>query len=162
MYYLIIPAAFDTVNHRLLLDRLRIRYGLQGIVQAWICSYLDQRTQYVSVNNVKSKTSKVQRGVPQGSVLGPLLFSLYVSPIEDLIKSHGIEAMFYADDTQIYVIMNAGNKTTSIKTLEACAKDIKLWSTYNDLVMNDSKTEVVHIFSSFARQQPDLPSIFNW
>jgi len=60
--------------------------------------------------------------------------------------------MFYADDTQVYVIINAGNRATSVETLEACANDIKLWSTYNDLVMNDSKTEVVHIFSSFARQ----------
>lgn len=84
-----------------------------------------------------------------------MFFSLYVSPIEDLIKSHGIQAMFYADDTQIYVIKSAGKRTTSIKT---CTKDIKLWSTYNDLVMHDYKTEVVHIFFSFASQQPDHPS----
>jgi len=70
-----------------------------------------------------------------------------------ILLNHTEMKQFYADDTQVYVIMNAGNRASCVETLEACANDIKLWSTHNDLVMNDSKTDVVHIFVQLCSSQ---------
>jgi hypothetical protein len=88
----------------------------------------------------------MKRGVPQGSVLGPMLLTLYVCPIEDIVRSFDIDAMFHADDTQIYVILNTTNRSTAIDKLESCAGAIKTCSEENKRVMNDSKAEVVHCF----------------
>ena len=100
-------AAFDTVNHSILLHRLEHRFGISGTVLCWLKSYLNDRSQYVKVDGFDSSSISLNYGVPQGSVLGPLLFTLYVSPIEDIIKHHSLDAMFYADDTQIYIALNA-------------------------------------------------------
>ena len=97
-------AAFDTVNHAILLHRLEHRFGISGTVLCWLKSYLCDRSQYITVEGCDSSSTPLSHGVPQESVLGPLLFTLYVSPIEDIIKSYGLNAMFYADDTQIYVV----------------------------------------------------------
>ena len=100
-------AAFDTVNHSILLHRLEHRFGISGTVLCWLKSYLNDRSQYVKVDGFDSSSISLNCGVPQGSVLGPLLFTLYVSPIEYIIKHHGLDAIFYADDTQIYIALNA-------------------------------------------------------
>ena len=86
-------------------------------------------------------------GVPQGSVIGPLSFTLYSSPLENIIDAHGIGKMIYADDTQIYVILNDKDKAASISKLELCIKDIKSWSISNHLKLNEEKTKVLHISS---------------
>lgn len=101
---------------------------------------------YVKVDGFDSSSISLNYGVPQGSVLGPLLFTLYVSPIEDIIKYHGLDAMFYADDTQIYIALNAKYRSADLQRLEKCAADIKSWSVENFLILNDSKTEILHFF----------------
>ena len=121
-------AAFDTVNHAILLHRLEYRFGISGTVLNWLKSYLNDRSQYVTVKGCDSSSTPLCHGVPQGSVLGPLLFTLYVSPIEDIIKLHGLDAMFYADDTQIYVVLNPKEQAADLQKLEACANDLKSWS----------------------------------
>lgn len=152
-------AAFDTVNHSILLHRLKNRFGISGTVLCWLKSYLSNRTQYISVNGSNSPSTSLSHGVPQGSVLGPLLFTLYVSPIEDIIKHHGLDAMFYADDTQIYVTLNPKERSTDLQRLEKCADDIKSWSEENFLVLNESKTEILHVFSNFSRNVPSSPEV---
>ena len=101
-----------------MLTRLDQRFGISGNAWKWLASYLEDRTQFVSVNNLNSTTSTVKYGVPQGSVLGPLLFSLYVAALKDIFKAHGINLMVYADDTQLYLVVKPDDRTSPIDKLE--------------------------------------------
>ena len=94
--------AFDIWYQAMLLRRLRLRYGLEGKALDLIVSYLQGRTQRVVIGEQSSSSSMLKSGVPQGSVLGPLLFSLYVQPIDDIIRAHGLFYHQYADDIQLY------------------------------------------------------------
>ena len=96
-------AAFDTLDHTVLLQRLAKDYSITGTVLQWIESYLQDRTQKVIINGTCSAPSILSCGVPQGSVIGPLLFLLYTGPLAKIITSHqGVNYAMYADDTQIY------------------------------------------------------------
>ena len=75
------------------------------------------------------------------------------------IKLHGLDAMFYADATQIYIALNTKERSTGLQRLEKCAADIKSWSVKNFLILNDSKTEILHVFSSFSRNLPSTPEV---
>ena len=101
-----LSAAFDTVDHSILSSRLSSRFGIKGTVLAWLRSYLTSRKQFIDVNKCKSSQRLLERGVQQGSVLGPLLYLLYTSPLADIIKRYNLEYHFYADDTQLYVAFN--------------------------------------------------------
>ena len=100
-----LSAAFDTVNHDLLLTRLEKRFGITGTVLTWFKSYLCSRAQFVSINQSHSTIAKRELlvGVPQGSVLGPLLYLLCTAPISDVITSCHLCYHLYADDTQPYL-----------------------------------------------------------
>ena len=92
-------AAFDTVNHRLILKRLKERRGVVGDVLKWFESYLTDRSQTVNVKNATSKKMPLSSGVPQCSVLGPLLFLVYTLPLGDIMRKKGLQFHIYADDT---------------------------------------------------------------
>ena len=96
-------AAFDTVDHKLLIARLSNRFEIKGQALKWFESYLYDRKQFVIINNVKSNTKPLQCGVPQRSVLGPILYLLYTAPIGDIIQRHGLQYHLYADDIQLYL-----------------------------------------------------------
>ena len=102
--------AFDTVDHQILLNQLQFRYGMSGSVLAWFESYLSKRYQITCINRTRSSPKILRSGVPQGSVLGPLLFALYISPIEDIINAHGLHSASYADDNQVYISVRQSNK----------------------------------------------------
>jgi len=140
-----LSAAFDTVDHSILIERLRSVFGFSGTAISWMQSYLCSRTQYVKVGMEQSVASPVTVGVPQGSVLGPFLFSVYVSPITDIITSYGVKYHQYADDTQLYTAVRTGADTKSISDLEACSCAVRDWLARNGMLLNPEKSEVLLI-----------------
>ena len=101
-----ISAAFDTLDHERLLQRTTGVFGLTGHVREWLRSCMSGRTTYVSVVGARSNTTNCTTGVPQGSVLGPLLFSLFTRLVGHLIASYGVSYHQYADDAQLYTVIN--------------------------------------------------------
>ena len=97
-----ISVPFDTVDYKLLLTGLSRRFGIKGKVSNWLESYLHDRKQCVVIDGVKSNTKDLQYGVPEGSVLDPVLYALYTFPLGDIIKCQGLGYYSYTDDTQLY------------------------------------------------------------
>ena len=124
MVLLDLSAAFDTVDHLVLLSRLHHRFNICGSVLNWLQSYLKGWTTRVSINGHFSDHISVDFGVPQGSVLGPLLFSAYTTPIGDIIRKHGISYHIYADDCQLYASFNPRNSDDMDNTLEKISRCI--------------------------------------
>ncbi|KAL9978237.1 hypothetical protein ACROYT_G015732 [Oculina patagonica] len=149
-----LSAAFDTLDHEILINRLSTQYGFTGTVLDWFRSYLNDRSQKVVIGNTESKPQPLTSGVPQGSVLGPLLFSLYFGPLQDVIKAHGLDCMMYADDSQLYIILNPAARQPALLNLELCINDIQAFFLTNKLVCNPTKTEVLHLTSRFTRHPP--------
>ena len=141
-------AAFDTVDHNVLLRRLSERFGIREQAIRWVESYLTNRKQFVTVSGTKSAEQEIECNVPQGSVLGPGLFSDYNSPVGDIFRKHGVEYHLYADDTQVYLSFAPGSEADALKRLENCLQDIRVWMAHNYLKLNDSKTDFMIIGSA--------------
>lgn len=141
--FLDLKRAFETVDREILLDKL-YQYGMRGMVLKWLKSYLNNRTQKVKFNNQCSKSIITEYGVPQGSVLGPLLFSLYINDIIQICPKECTIKMF-ADDTIIYV---KGGGSAEIETrLNEVLHIIEKWMNNNGLKMNATKTKYMLIKS---------------
>jgi len=151
-----LSAAFDTVDHYILLRRLDVSYGLRGSVHHWFTSYLTGRTQYVRCGSVsRSAPTPVRFGVPQGSVLGPILFLLYTADVIQLVQNSGLTPHLYADDTQAYGFCRPGAAALLQDRVSACVADVAVWMRSNRLQLNAAKTEVIWFAS--ARRQHQLP-----
>ena len=98
-----LSAAFDTINTRGVIDTLHQQIGVTGVPLTWFESYLSKRSQRIRIGGTTSRPATLSRGVPQGSVLGPVLFTSYTIPISSICKKHGVYYHIYADDTQLYV-----------------------------------------------------------
>ena len=141
-----LTAAFDTVNHQILLHRLEHRVGVTDKALQWFKSYLSDRNQHVRVRGHSSSSFPLGCGVPQGSVLGPVLFTLYTTPLGDVVRKHGVDFHLYADDTQIYMTLDPGHIATqeaAIRKLQRCVESISVWMTDNKLKLNQDKSEVL-------------------
>jgi hypothetical protein len=143
-----LSAAFDTVNHHILLQRLSERYGITGNAHAWLRSYLTGRKQFITIKGERSQVQDKHCDVPQGSVLGPNLYEDYTaSSLGDIFRRHGVKFHIYADDTQIYLPFLPENEIVALAKLESCLIDVRQWMATNWLQLNDSKTEFI-IFGS--------------
>ena len=154
-----LSAAFDTIDHSTLLRCLRIWFGVGGSVLKWSTSYLTDRYQSIKIGSTLSDVCKLLFGVPQGSVLGPLLFSLYTTPLSLIISKHkGINFHFYADDSQVYIHLSQRNASAAFEKLNRCLDDVKEWMSTSKLKLNTDKTEFI-IFGS-KRQRDKLKACF--
>ena len=143
-----LSAAFDTVDHSILLDQLHSSFGISGPVLSWFSSYLNNRSQFISVNGATSKHFDLQYGVPQGSCLGPLLFVIYASKLFSVLEHHLPDVHAYADDTQLYISFkpdSSAEQSKALTALENCIDDIKRWMPADKLKLNDDKTEFIII-----------------
>ena len=148
-----LTAAFDTVDHELLLRRLECQSGLRGIPLMWFRSYLLGRTYRVIYAGSTSSTIYIVCSVPQGSVLGPLLFILYVADLADIVDRHGVSLHSFADDTQLYLHCHRDDTTMAVARLKECIADISHWMSANRLKLNTDKTELLWTGSRYNISQ---------
>ena len=141
--------AFDTVNHEILIAKLSA-YGVKGIPNMWFASYLSNRKQYVSINDMDFSIQKVNHGVPQGSILGPLLFTLYINDLHNCIRS--CSTFHFADDTNLLYIPRKCNNRC-IRRINNDLKSLTHWLLANKISLNIAKTEVVF----FRKKSTILP-----
>ena len=154
-----LSAACDAIDHKLLFQRLQHRYDICGTALNWFRSYLSNRTQSVRIQDTDSSAKTLLYGVPQGSVLGPLLFLLFFAPLEDVIRAHGLDAMMYADNTQLYITISSfDQRPIALSKMDLWINDIMIWCTINGLTCNLDKTEIVHFTSRFSNSEviPDI------
>ena len=143
-----LSAAFDTVNHSILLHRLSECYGIKGNAHAWLKSYLTGRKQFITIKGERSTEQEKHCDVPQGSVLGPNLYEDYTTAsLGDIFRKHGVLFHIYADDSQIYLPFSPGEEEVVFQKLEACFDEVRQWMATNWLQLNDGKTEFL-IFGS--------------
>ena len=150
-----LSAAFDTIDRSTLLSCLRSWFGISGFLLKWFTSYLTDHYQSIKIGSTLSDVCKLLFGVPQGSVLGPLLFSLYTTPpppppppLSLIISKHkGLKFHFYADDSQVYVHLSHKNASAAFEQLNRCLDDVKQWMSTSKLKLNPDKTEFI-IFGS--------------
>ena len=140
-----LTAAFDTIDHAIQLSKLTHNCGVTGAALKWFTPYFSGRQQPVCIDSDKPSPTPVPFGVPQGSLLGPLLFTAYISPLGDIIKKFGMDYHLYADDAQLYVSFCPGgdDQLNAIDRLCSCLGEIGKWSPANLLKLNDEKTDVV-------------------
>ncbi len=143
-----LKAAFDTIDHSVLISRLEHWVGIQGNVLKWFQSYFNNRRFSVSAGEFTSDAAPLTCGVLQGSILAPILFSLYMLPLGLIFRKHGVSFHCYADDTQIYRPLESNNK--GLNALQVCLADVKAWMSLNFLHLNEGKTEIIVFESSDA------------
>ena len=136
LLFMDLSVAFDTVDHAILISRLKTKFGITGTVLKIILSYLTDRVFYVVTDKAKSKGRSMKYGVSQGSILGPTLVILYMQDLEMIAREH-----MFADDTQTYIAFKAEQSDLTVPLLETCLMYIKKWMQ----VTTSGYTEKVYI-----------------
>ena len=155
-----LSAAFYTIDHAKLIT-LDTYCGLKGDpLKCFFLSYLKGRVQSVLIGSIFSREQNLLFGVPQGSVLGPVLFTIYTTPLGRIIQRHGLTYHLYADDTQLYMAFKPSDMTSkcdAISRIEACVADIRIWMNDNFLKLYDDKTELLITTLKELSKISDIP-----
>ena len=151
-----LSSAFDTIEHEVLLTRLEHTFGITDKALAWLRSYLSERHQNVVVDSTMSADYVLQCGVPQGSVLGPVLYCMYTRPVCDTVARHSMQYHCYADDIQIYATVGRDQCiAAAFLKIEACVVEVADWMVRNQLKLNKDKSQAI-IFHT-VKQSPHVP-----
>ena len=138
-----LTAAFDTTDHSILLSRLTDRLGVTGAALEWFRSYLSGQQQLIRIGSYKSFLIPVLFGVPQGSVLGPLLFTAYIMPLGDIIRMAWTTSYMQTTCNFMFICPGGDDQLIAIERLCSCLEEIREWSHTNLLKLNDQRTDVV-------------------
>ena len=138
-----LSAAFDTIDHDILLSRLCNVYGITGNAVDWFRSYLTGRIQRVVIENAVFGDQELGFGVQQGSVLGPKIYCMYTKPVSDIIQRYGLSHHSYADDTQLYMKMDHSNNNwrDGLARIQLCVSEIREWMNQNMLKLRLQTTQ---------------------
>ena len=155
LLFLDLKKAFNTVNHEILINKMD-HYGIRGTAKTLFTYFLTKRNQYVSINNASSKTKPINCGVPQGSVLGPLLFTLYIN---DICKSTSCDPRLFADDTCL-ILQDKHLSALSTK-INNELNAINKWIVANKLTLNLSKSNIIIVNSTCDKKDRNLSHYLN-
>ena len=153
-----LSAAFDTVNHQLLIKTLQ-QLGIRGTMLHWFSTYRLGRLQRIKVNGVTSQPKLLDCGVLRGSVLGPILFTIYTASLGQLLRQLDVQYHLYADDSQLWVIFKPPELDTAIGQIEKYIVSVQKWMLTHELKMNDDKTEYLVISSKSIARSIVSPSL---
>ena len=148
-----LSAAFDTIDHSILLQCLHRYFGISGPALRWFKSFLSDRYQSINISGTLSSPQHLPFGVPQGSVLGPVLFSFYTTSLSQVIANRNLSHHLYADDTQVYISLSQSNGQESLSTLSDCLTDILSWMESSKLKLNPDKTDLIIIGTKQQRNK---------
>ena len=151
-------SAFDTIDHPIHVHGLHTDFGFTDNVLQWFSSYLINRTHYISLSNLCSAFAPVHSGVPQGSVLGPMLFTMHIKPLSAIIVSHSIIHHSFTEDLQLQMSAPPDRISELLHSIQSCISDVKAWATANMLKLNDNKTELMLVTSKRTRHLHSLPT----
>ena len=154
-----LSAAFDTIDHSELLEKLDKDYNIKDDAQKWFKSYLENRSFSVKIKDISSTFLSLLFGVPQGSILGPILFILYVKQLEMIAAKYGLNIKLYADDSQLYISfhpMKPCQHQDIIDRINTCLMEIKAWMVSNFMKLNESKTELLVLGKTLVLQNCNL------
>jgi hypothetical protein len=146
--------AFNTINHQCLLNKLD-HYGIRGTAFSWFCSYLTDRTQYVTWQQTCSGLLSLTTGVPQGSVLGPLLFLLYINDLPSATSL--LKVVLFADDSNL--VIRGKDPTTLSNIMTAELANISNWFSANRLLLNPNKTKLIVFRSRKCKKDLGAPPV---
>ena len=154
-----LSAAFDTIDHNILVQRLMNDFGITDTALQWLESYLEGRSFSVNINQALSDAICLLFGVPQGSLLGPILFILYIKPLRDIALKYGLEIHLYADDAQLYIsfIPTKISDWESLReNISLCLHEIREWMVSNCMKINESKTQLLVIAKKLVLRNLDV------
>ena len=154
-----LSAALDTIDHSILLHRLSIWFGFKGKVVSWFTSYLSFRSFVVTISSVSSAHSSLSQGVPQGSVLGPLSFIIYTTPLSSLISDSSVGHHMYADDNQLFISFVTSEFSAKSAHLQVTVDLVSQWMSSNLLSLNQSKTDFLLVGLPAQLPQISNPSL---
>ena len=143
-----LSAAFDTLDHNILIDILNRHFNISDLALSWFCSYLSQRSQFVKMDNFSSSLTSLNSGVPQGSVLGPILFSLYTSPMCSIIVQHDLLFHQFADDITLFTGVSHPDPSPTLFKLSSYFSALNSWFSQSQLKLKPTKSEVMFVGSS--------------
>jgi hypothetical protein len=157
-----LSAAFDTIDHSALLSCLECRFGLKGVVFDWFRSYPSNWRQSVCIFGESSTPSSLLFGVPQGSVLDPVLFTMYLSPLDDILSLFEVLRHYSTDDTQFYkifrILADGSTQRAAFSCLSDCVNSTNSWMIRNKVQLNAGKTDILIASSVRSRKSKPVPS----